>query len=70
MVDTVTAFRTTDGTLFEGEKEAKTHQANLDLRKALSDFCDEHAYSGMTSCDVFNLLVDNADALKKIFNKS
>lgn len=63
----ILAYETTDGRLFTQQGAAVAHQKDLDLRAAVQSFVDSHCYSGMGSVDVFDMLYENRDELRRIF---
>ena len=66
-VKQVQAYETTDGQLFKEQSEAQARQKDLDTMAAIQTFVDSHCYSGMHSTDVYDILYDNRDELRRIF---
>ena len=58
---TINAFQTSDGTLFESERDAERHEMSLSKRSVIEDYLDSelnaytgHAQRGMARIAVIN----------------
>jgi hypothetical protein len=63
----IQAYKCPDGAIFEDKKEAVEHTENYHIKRKLEKFCDAHCSYGMDQDDVFKILLNNLDELKKIF---
>jgi dsDNA-binding SOS-regulon protein len=60
----ITAFKTTDGKVFESKTEAKYHQEMLDLTAKLQTLVDDKVMGrGHQEC-VLEFLIENLDTLR------
>lgn len=65
-VKQVQAYETTDSQLFTEKCAAEAHQKDLDLKAALQAFVDSRCNSNMNGSDVYDILYDNRDDLRRI----
>jgi len=68
-VKKVNGFQTSDGKFFESAEEAEAHQYNIDIKEALQNFGGEHFFNDMPIGCATEILMDNAEQLRDIFNK-
>ena len=70
LVQTITAFKTTDGIIFESEDEARNHENTAIARAQLEVLLDRIAYYDMSRYDIAEMLLDHKvefiDILKKL----
>lgn len=64
---TVTAFKTSDGKIFEDSDEATKHERHLVLAARLEEFAKEHCYRDMSVLDFKDAMLSNAEVLREIF---
>jgi hypothetical protein len=62
----IAAFRTSDGKVFETEKDAQEHLDNIELLERIRNFVDAHGYSGMCTSDIVDMLYENSDDLIEV----
>ena len=60
----ITAFKTSDGKVFEDEIEAGVHEATLKRRKAVEALVEEHCYRDMGKSAIVDMMLENEAALK------
>lgn len=61
----ITAYKTSDGLIFEDEGNANEHQTSLNLSNKISKFVETYCYSGMTNNDVYDIIMENLDELRE-----
>ncbi len=64
----IKAWVTTDGEMFTDDNKAEAHQYQVDLKKKINAWVDDHCWSGMSKNDVADEIYDHQDELFKIFN--
>lgn len=57
-VETCTAFKAGDGTIFESKEAAQVHEIKRLRTERIKKFADDHFWSGMISSDVVDILVE------------
>lgn len=62
-IETITAYKTADGKVFEDEKKAKRYDAELARNATLRDWASRHCYHGMTASDVADELIEHGHEL-------
>ena len=65
----ITAYKTSDGQVFEDEAEAKRHQDAVDLKAELESFVESFYYSSIRAEDVVDGMMEHWARLKLIVNK-
>lgn len=65
---TITAYKTSDGRVFEIESEAKVHEGKMEFEKRLNRFLvsNDICRSNISSGEVLNLISENREELLKI----
>lgn len=69
MYEEVTAYRTSDGTLFENPLDAAEHENEGKFSKEMGDFWDRYGYSGMTREDAEDICISNCSELYRILKE-
>ena len=64
----ITAFQTDDGKIFDDEDEAVDHEAETDMRKAVTELVDSECYAGMNEKDIINFIMECAGDFREIFS--
>ncbi len=70
MVEKVQKFKTTDGELFDNEKEAKGHQKDVDLKKGLEFIVSQFFYRGIENRYIVDGLIENIDRLRDLLKST
>lgn len=65
-VTAVTAYKTTDGVLFENADEATKHQLGLNLISRFETFVDKYGYNSMLKEDIVDMLSTNWEVLRDV----
>lgn len=66
-VKKVEAFQISDGRIFKDEGTAQAQQREIDIRTKFKTLVESECWSGMSSSDVLNFMVDNYRAIEKVF---
>lgn len=66
MVKQITAYKTSDGRLFEDEIDAVQEQRNIDFKDKIKEFA--YSIDVYTNDYLIEFLVENKDALTTIFH--
>jgi len=66
-VKKVNGFKTSDGKIFDNEVAANEYQYEFNIKMAMMKFCDIHFWTDMGKEDAAEIMAENAEELRKIF---
>jgi hypothetical protein len=64
-IEEVTAYKTTNGMLFQNEDTAKDVQQALNKTKCIHNWVESWSYAGISKSDIVEAIVNNIDMLIK-----
>ena len=65
---TITAYKTTDGQIFESKETAEKEQKRLDFENDAQRFCNNYVYDHIED-DVLDVIIEQKEALYKFLHK-
>lgn len=67
-METITAYKTTDGTIHENKDQAENEQKRLDFENEAQNFCKTCCYDHIED-DMLDVIIENKEALYQLLHK-